>query len=98
MADRATWSKRVEAWRASGLKAAEFASRGGFAERTLRWWAWRLERESRAFVRVVRTDSPRAVEGGPLVIEIGDARVVVSTRFDRALLRDVLAALREART
>ena len=98
MADRATWSNRVEAWRASGLNAAAFSSRGGFAERTLRWWAWRLERESRAFVRVVRTDSPRAALGDCVVIEIGDARVVLSAGFDRAALRDVLAALREGRS
>lgn len=93
MADRATWSKRVDAWRASGLTAAAFAGRGGFSERTLRYWAWRLGRDARAFVRVVR-ETPAAGAAASIVVELGDARVLVSAGFDRATLRDVVAVLR----
>jgi hypothetical protein len=92
MADRATWAKRVDAWRASGLTAAVFAERGGFSEKTLRYWAWRLGREARAFVRVVR-ETPTAT-AAPIVVELGDVRVLVPPGFDRAALRNVLAALR----
>ena len=95
MADRATWTKRVAAWRASGLTAEKFAERSGCASKTLRWWAWRLERESRAFVRVVREEATaRAPEPAPIVIEINGVRVLVPAEVDRGALRDVLAALR----
>jgi hypothetical protein len=49
MADRKTWAKRVAAWRASGMTCREYAESEGLgAWRTLRYWAWRLEREQQA--------------------------------------------------
>lgn len=39
---REAWAKRVEWWKASGLTAAEFASRHGIAAASLKWWKWRL--------------------------------------------------------
>lgn len=39
---REAWAKRVERWKASGLTAAEFASRHGIAATSLKWWKWRL--------------------------------------------------------
>ncbi len=95
MADRATWAKRIDGWRASGLTAGEYSRRGGFSERTLRYWAWRLGREARAFVRVVREDVAPTAPAAAIAIEIGGTRVVVPASFDRAALRDVLAALRK---
>jgi hypothetical protein len=86
----------VDGWRASGVTAAEYSRRGGFSEGTLRYWAWRLGREARAFVRVVRegtSTTPTSV----ITIEVGDARVLVPAAFDRGALRDVLAVLREPR-
>jgi len=32
----------VAAWRRSGLGSGEFAASSGLAERSLKWWAWRL--------------------------------------------------------
>lgn len=97
MADRATWTKRVAAWRASGLSARKFAERAGCAPSTLKWWAWRLGRESPAIVRVVREKTGlAATESAPIVVELRGARVIVPAGFDQASLRDVLAALRAA--
>lgn len=44
-ASRATWAKRVEEWKQSGLEVKEFAANAGLASRTLQWWAWRLSGE-----------------------------------------------------
>jgi len=42
---RKQWKKLVVAWRRSRRSAAVFASERGVVESTLRWWAWRLERD-----------------------------------------------------
>lgn len=42
--DRATWAKRVERWKDSGLSAAEFARELGISANSLTWWKWQLGR------------------------------------------------------
>lgn len=42
------WSKRVERWKESGLRTAEFASEIGVNPRTLTYWKWRLKKEASA--------------------------------------------------
>jgi transposase len=42
---RAQWTSRVQRWRESGRQGGAFAAQEGVKEKTLRWWAWRLERE-----------------------------------------------------
>jgi|SRR5436190_20299208 transposase len=42
------WKQLVSAWRRSGESAGEFAARESVSDRTLRWWAWKLERGTRA--------------------------------------------------
>jgi hypothetical protein len=97
MADAKTWAKRVAAWRASGLSRDEFAARAGCTPASLKWWAWRLGRESTALVRVVRERPVKIIAASvPIVIEVRSARVIVAPGFDAASLRDVLAALRGA--
>lgn len=93
MADAKTWAKRVAAWRASGQTATEFASRGGFHGRTLRWWAWRLRDRGSGFVRVVRGVGPPARESA-IELEVSGVRVLVRAGFDRGALGDVLAVVR----
>ena len=93
MADAKTWAKRVAAWRASGQTATEFASRGGFQGRTLRWWAWRLRDRGSNFVRVVRALEPAARESA-IELELGGVRVLVRAGFDRGALGEVLAIVR----
>jgi hypothetical protein len=50
--ERKEWAKRVERWRDSGLKAAEFAAELGINPRTLTYWAWTLKREASGRKRV----------------------------------------------
>ena len=111
MADAKTWAKRVAAWRGSSLTAGEFATKVGVSPRTLRYWAWRLERESKhALVRVVRTQDtvtgPVQIAVSPLgpetTIELvsGESRVVVRMGAGREelaqILRELAAALFDA--
>ena len=53
-ADRATWVKRIAAWKASGQRAEEFAPTIGVKPRTLSWWGWHL-----------RTARPRTKKSEP---------------------------------
>jgi len=102
MADAKTWAKRVAAWRASGLTCKEFAERERLpAWRTLRYWAWRLDRESREtkLVRVVREPKPvvaeaRAPKFADVEVRVGGSKVAVE--LDREGLAAVLEVLRAA--
>lgn len=94
------WAARVEQWRASGKSAPEFAQGQGFESSTLRYWASRLKQLPQSLakpvprVRMVRVRrTPRPVAAEPMVVAIGGARVEVRSGFDRALLRQVVAAL-----
>jgi hypothetical protein len=99
----------VRAWKSSGRTAAEFADGQGFKASTLKWWAYQLARIAKKpktlvdvapavrmvpVVRVQRKERPRpsTVSSG-IVLEIGDVRLRVDSGFDRALLREVVAAL-----
>ena len=99
MADAKTWAKRVAAWRASGLTCKEFAERERLpAWRTLRYWAWRLDRESREtkLVRVVREPKPVVAEAptkvADLEVRVGGSKIAVE--LDREGLAAVLEVLR----
>jgi hypothetical protein len=105
MADRKTWAKRVTARRASGLAAREFAQREHVAERTLRYWGWRLKRKARPaeLVRVVHTAVGEPVEAAPsplartgVVIVVGNARVRVQVDLDRETLARIFEVLAAA--
>jgi hypothetical protein len=70
---KATWARRVERWRQSGLSGGEFAEREGVNARTLAFWKWRLKhgavdeagskpvRRARKRVAFVELVSPPAV-------------------------------------
>ena len=101
----------MEAWRASGKTAAEFVAGKGFAEGTLRHWAWRLRKTAAApsetpagFVRLVTRGGASAPSPGvssatgatgEVTVELCGGRVTVAPGFDRATLREVLEVLRE---
>jgi hypothetical protein len=104
---RATWAKRVERWRESGLPAAEFALEIGVNARTLTYWKWKLGKPEPhrgaprpEFVEVVATASPRTSGDDTLdaleVVLVGGVVIRVPARFDGEALRRVVAAL-EAR-
>ena len=47
-ADRATWAKRVERWKDSGLSAKEFGAEIGVSANSLSWWKWELGRKEQS--------------------------------------------------
>ena len=92
------------------MSAEEFAPREGFKPGTLRWWAGELRRLDRAtpsgaskskpagtpaLARVVTKPAAHAAASG-LVIRTGGVDVLVTATTDRALLGDVLDALRRS--
>lgn len=105
---RATWAKRVEQWKRSGLTAKQFAARAGLNAGTLSYWKWRLGKEARegkpsgtalakrgepvSFVEV----SPLPVATGRLEVGVGRYTVAVEHGFDTGALDQVLDVL-EAR-
>ena len=104
MADAKTWAKRVAAWCASGLTCREFAEREGLgAWRTLRYWAWRLDRERRKakpkLVRVVReprpvvVPEPAAAEVVELEVRFRGARIAMRAELEEQALATVLEVL-----
>jgi hypothetical protein len=88
------WEARVRAWRTSGQDASSFAAGKGYEASTLRWWSSRLGRaeEPVRFVPVIAR-APTSQAQGDVVIEVGSARVRVTTGFDGALLAQVVRAL-----
>ncbi len=97
-ATEALWSGRVQAWRESGLSAAEFARGKGLAASTLRLWSSRLRPPLPRLVELVRRPSSAVVVSSPeLVVEVGAVRVRVGRGFDAELLREVVVALSGAR-
>jgi len=109
MADRETWARRVAEWKASGLTSAAFCKGKEFTAGGLRHSAHRLSRGDGSgrrvrLARVVRLVGAKASlarqEGRPtlavsaeLVVEVGVARVVVRSGFDRGMLAAVLQEL-----
>jgi transposase len=95
-ANRAVWKERVQAWRSSGLPAAQFAKGKEFTYSALLYWAKRIPPEAaRGFVRVIPTGSvaPRAETRSSLVLEVEGVSIRISRDFDRTLLADVVRAL-----
>jgi transposase len=104
--DRATWSKRVESWKRSGLSADEFAARHGLRAKTLMWWRWNLGRTSGSAALTVRKATTTTV--GPLtfvemthassrepfeIVLSSDVRVRVPAMFDEHALARLLDVL-----
>jgi hypothetical protein len=107
MADREMWAARVAEWKASGLSSPEFCAGKEFTAGGLRHCAYRLEggdppRKPRVrLARVVRTRAGANARGTSgnrdpeIVVQIGDARLLVRPGFDRetvAALVEVLVA------
>ncbi len=101
MTTEAAWTKRVAAWRASGLTAAAFSDGRGFAASTLRWWSSRLRSTTRPpqipLARLVTRPSAAMERGAVIIVELAGARVLVPSgvvREDLALVLDALALRR----
>lgn len=101
MTNREVWERRVAEWHASGEASTTFTRGKDYSASALRYWARRLEQEGwrdgrpaatpLRIARVVREGD--GAGAGPLVVEVGGARVSVGRGFDRAVLRDVVAVL-----
>ena len=97
------WEERVRAWQASGVSARKFAESSGISVSSLRYWTYRLKKTD-GVPRVLRLVPKTAVPEAPaetapvpaasrLTVEVGAARVVVQSGFDRLLLAEVVGTL-----
>jgi hypothetical protein len=91
------WAERVGAWRVSGQDASAFAAGKGYEASTLRWWSSRLGREERVRIVPVVARASSVEAPGEVVVEVGGARVRVTSGFDGAVLAQVVRALGGAR-
>ena len=106
MTKASEWAERVEAWRRSGQRAAEFCKEREYTAKSLQWWSSHLRRRGPrpaskvarvALARVVRR--PPAMQSSPcspIVVQVGEARVEVAAGVDRAALSVVFDALMAA--
>jgi hypothetical protein len=104
---REEWQKRVERWRDSGLSAEQFAGELGINAGTLKFWGYKLGKESReaAKSRTPRTRSEpdksfvevRAEAVASFEVELGNGRRLrVPTTFDPSDLERLLPILERA--
>jgi hypothetical protein len=96
-ASASEWAARVRAWHESGQPAKVFAEGKGYPSHLLQWWGSELARREgdkppMRLARVVPVHAPSAT----LTVGIGGARIELRAGFDRALLREVIDALRGA--
>jgi hypothetical protein len=102
---REEWQKRVERWRDSGLSAEQFASELGINPGTLKFWGYKLGKESRAGAAVPAQRRPSApktpfVEVRPepvasiIEVELSNGRRLrVPATFDARVLERLLPIL-----
>ena len=90
-------------WKASGLTAAAYAQPRGWSPSTLKWWSSQLNRQevaaeaSMRFVRLVAAPAPTpppSPSPPAMLLELGDARLVLPPGFDRDDLAVVLDLVR----
>ncbi|NTZ20724.1 helix-turn-helix domain-containing protein [Paenibacillus sp. JMULE4] len=94
---RQLWESRIDAFRASGQKAAEWCAENQINRRQLYNWMRRLDskrptKNSPSWVRVKVDQQPQ--EASPSVlIKIGSATIEVKSGYDASLLADVVRTL-----
>jgi transposase-like protein len=105
---REEWQKRVERWRDSGLTAEQFAGELGINAGTLKFWGYKLGKESReaATTRAPRTRPATAssfvevraeLVASAFEVEFGNGRRLrVPATFDASVLERLLPILERA--
>jgi transposase len=107
MAKASEWAERVDAWRASDLKASEFCKGRGYSSKNLLWWSSYFRRNGKPrsggrratrvpVARVIRTSvvaPTRAPSSPTIIVQVDRARVEVAAGVDAATLAAVFAAL-----
>jgi len=98
------WAKRVAQWKASGLRAKEFARREKLSEVSLKWWKWKLGSLARTRSRktamspLTFVEMTTAMQREPLEVVLeGGARIRVPLDFDEATLARLLDVLERRR-
>lgn len=93
----ARWRRLVSEQARSGLSLREFAARAGVCANTLAYWKYKrgadLEASEPQIVPVTLVGDPRSVATG-ITIEIGDARLTLSSGFDAAEVSTLITLLR----
>ena len=95
-ANQAVWTERIQAWRSSGVSAAQFVRGKDFTASALLYWSKRVEAEGKArFLRVVPAGSVPAPEEprSDLVLEVRGVAIRIRREFDPKLLVDVIRVL-----
>jgi hypothetical protein len=105
---RAEWQKRIERWRDSALSAEQFAAELGINAGTLKYWKYRIGKESTGSVAAEQSPrpskAPRAaslvevqsttITSSPFVLELGqDRRLQIPSQFDVSALERLLSLL-----
>jgi hypothetical protein len=101
-----TWADRVERWRASGLRAQDFAEREGCSAKSLAWWGSELKRRAEATKRPSRTakadpeflpvkvSTPRYVPFSTIEVELKSGHILrVEKGFDADTVRRLVEAI-----
>ncbi len=105
---RAEWQKRIERWRDSGLSAEQFAAELGINAGTLKYWKYRIGKDSTGSLAAGQkprpSKAPRAsslvevqatmITSSPFVLELGqDRRLQIPSQFDVSALERLLSLL-----
>jgi transposase-like protein len=105
---REEWRKRIERWRDSGLSAEQFAAEFGINAATLKFWKYRIGKETGGGVAskskqqsaalqaasLVEVQAAPSSEPTPFVLELGKARrLQIPARFDAHALERLLSLL-----
>jgi len=96
-ATRATWAKRIEDWRQSGLATDDFAAKIGVNSNTLRNWKYKLgagEQPDRVDFIEVAAAAAVALDYEPVEVVLGSGvRMRVPSRFDGESLGRLVSIL-----
>ena len=104
---RAEWQKRIERWRESGLTAEQFATELGINAGTLKYWKYRIGKDSTAGLATEqkprRSKTPCAASlvevhasssSSSFVLELGEGRrLQIPSQFDAPALQRLLSVL-----
>ncbi len=95
------WVARIEDYRASGERVAEWCKRHQVTPRQLWYWMRKLRKAeqqtppaSKAQWVSLRLDETAAAGASPLLVRVGAATIEVRAGFDPSLLAEVVGALK----
>lgn len=94
------WTKRIAAYKASGLTMAAWCNANQVTLEQLKYWTRKLKHiassdpgSSARFIPVTVTESGASLAPASLVIHVGPAIITLQKGFDPQLLREAVEAL-----